>query len=184
MVIGTLDGAKHGVQAEPTPDLLVERGPALADEIRAKAATGRPVWRIRSLYVPRVPYVAGPTNGRGVPVPRVGIPIGLSNIRNTVSATLAQREPWPHEWTPHELAQLRRLYIAALPDIVGIMHDPRDTRAPTIRDRDARKGRAEWASLGAWPWSLFGPDGAAAARWLDHELAIVHWCRWAHQSGD
>lgn len=135
--------------------------------------------------MPRLPFVAGGKPGRIKPTLPIGIPHNAyarsirRKIYNSVSAELAQQPPWPHEWTAQERDQLRYFYIAALRDICGAKSDPEDAREPTTLDRDARLGRALWASLGAWPWSLFGPKGErpAAQWWLDDSVCTA-WHQW------
>ncbi len=164
------------VEAKNAPVLLTPEGQERCVQIAAHAR-GRPSWRIRWLFVPRLPYVAGSASGRVIPTSPFGIPKG-GKLHDTVSAAIAQREPWPHVWAHHELAQLRRLYIAALTDIAEVKDDPRDTRVATSRDRDARLGRELWASVGAWPWSLFGPRGGLPGDWSQDELVVTAWRHW------
>jgi len=44
--------------------------------------------------------------------------------------------------------------------------------------RDLRIGRALWARLGAWPWSLFGPDGRPWSRWWEDAWVSICWRKW------
>jgi hypothetical protein len=86
---------------------------------------------------------------------------------------------WPHEWTPQEQSQPRRFYIAAqdLGDVdyhhlpPSLVTGRKGIRAQSSVERDRRLGRELWATLGAWPWSLFGPDGDLPPGWRQTDLA-------------
>ncbi len=181
---GSLNAAAPFVQAENGTDLLIAGGESLTDAIARHARAGRPAWRINSLYVPRIPYRAGSRPKMLVPIPVIGIPtdvragINERRLYDTVSASLAQRPPWPHEWRAHEQAQLRALYVAAWADLRGIKHDPMDLRGETTIDRDRRNGRELWASIGAFPWALFGPAGQVPLEWRADELVRTAWEHW------
>lgn len=137
-----------------------------------------------SMFVPRMLFVAGSANGRIVPLsPVKGIPSDRGKIHNSVAAALAGEAPMPHDWTPHERAQLRVFYTAALRDLRKLTYRDLPShlvagRHTSTLDRDARTGRQLWASLGAWPWSLFGPDGALPPDWSQDKNVVATWREW------
>jgi hypothetical protein len=166
------------VEAKTTPNLLIEPGARLLDAIADRSRAGCPAWRVQSLRVPRTPFSAGDRPGYVVPAQTVGIPI-MPGIRDAVTAALVEGLLWPYELKPHESAQLRRFYAAAVADLADIRREERDTRVQTSRDRDIRDGRRLWATVGAWPWSLFGPDGhLESPDWTTHDHVVRAWRQW------
>jgi hypothetical protein len=167
---------------------------ALRAVVATEASTPWRVWHIRWLYVPRLPFVKGRVSGEVVPWPPrqfAYIPQGVlgSNISDRVVAGLAGQDPplgprplpenWPADaaiallphWTRRELVQRRRLYIAARRVFVAD-HDPEDHRLPQHTDRDDAEASRMWASIGSWPWSMFGPEGKLPYDWRESDLAV------------
>jgi hypothetical protein len=163
-------------QSHSAPNVLIPGSGSLRD-LLAVEAPRRLHWRSRSLYVPRMPFVAGSVGGRIQPKAPIGVPSGWKTrygrkIHNSIVETLAGHRPLSHEWTAHELAQELQFHYAAVRDLADVKLDD------TARDKAARKGREMWAAIGAWPWSCFSPDGQLPKDWRQLEFVVLAWQGW------
>lgn len=165
------------MQKDTTPPESVLPSPELARFIVKR----EPVWRMGPLAAPKLlPVTAAASyqerrNAWSVYFrPKALVALETDEI-------LAYRQ-----LDPHDLSQVRSMFIAMERDIAGATLDAIVERFPGAKgltdDRAARravkKGRELWSRVPAWPWALFD-DGKPPANWRTEP--VVGGMRWVFQ---
>jgi hypothetical protein len=142
------------------PPFIPSPGEALVDLIQQHRRVGRAVWRVYSLVVPRLEFVAVRDPETDEPI--LYRPLAASRdarpyFRRRVLLYLETSQPAALETLrKDDLVELRRLTAAALRDIWGYSGSDVATKLGYMDDgtarRDVRAGRNLWPHLGAWPW--------------------------------
>lgn len=168
---GRIDPETHQGTAVP--------GSRLRDAIEGAAKRGRPCWRLGD----------GP-GGREVIVPRLWLqldergglvfPTHIRTPETVLRAPLVLAFDSQHRLAfellgPHDLAQWRRLWAAALRDLHGLalaeIADEIAARGKACDESEAgkqvRAGRALWRRLDdSWPWRYLDGDGRPPGDWM------------------